>query len=117
MTAASVDDAPLALPRTGGSARRRTPRAGALTLGPGIGLGVGMIWFSLLVLIPLSAVVVKAQSGGWDGYWNTITNPQTWAAIKLTVVQSALVTLVNVVMGTLIAWVLVRDHFFGKRVL
>ena len=117
MTSASVDDAHTALPRTGGPARRRTPRAGALTLGPGIGLGVGMIWFSLLVLIPLSAVVVKAQSGGWDGYWHTITNPQTWAAIKLTVVQSALVTLMNVVMGTLIAWVLVRDHFFGKRIL
>jgi sulfate transport system permease protein len=112
-----VDEVPTAPPRAGGWARRRTPRAGALTLGPGIGLGVGMIWFSLLVLIPLSAVVVKAQSGGWDGYWQTITNPQTWAAIKLTVVQSALVTLMNVVMGTLIAWVLVRDHFFGKRIL
>jgi len=94
---------------------RRAPRTGALTLGSGLGLGVGMIWFSLIVLIPLSAVVVKAQSGGWDGYWHTITNPQTWAAIKLTVVQSLLVTLVNIVMGTLIAWVLVRDHFFGKR--
>ena len=95
--------------------RRRTPRTGALSLGSGLGLGVGMIWFSLIVLIPLSAVVVKAQSGGWDGYWHTITNAQTWAAIKLTVVQSLLVTLVNIVMGTLIAWVLVRDHFFGKR--
>jgi len=95
--------------------RRRAPRPGALTLGSGLGLGVGMIWFSLIVLIPLSAVVVKAQSGGWDGYWHTITNAQTWAAIKLTVVQSLLVTLVNIVMGTLIAWVLVRDHFFGKR--
>jgi sulfate/thiosulfate transport system permease protein len=78
---------------------------------------VGMLWFSLLVLIPLSAVVVKAQSGGWDGYWHTITNPQTWAAIKLTVEQSLLVTLLNVVMGTLIAWVLVRDQFLGKRAL
>jgi sulfate transport system permease protein len=76
-----------------------------------------MIWFSLLVLIPLSAVVVKARTGGWDGYWHTITNPQTWAAIRLTVEQSLLVTLLNVVMGTLIAWVLVRDHFFGKRAL
>jgi len=74
-----------------------------------------MIWFSLIVLIPLSAVIVKAKSGGWDGYWHTITNPQTWAAIKLTIIQSLLVTLVNVFMGTLIAWVLVRDHFFGKR--
>ena len=91
------------------------PRPGALSLGSGVGLGVGMIWFSLIVLIPLSAVIVKAQSGGWDGYWHTITNAQTWAAIKLTVVQSLLVTLVNIVMGTLIAWVLVRDRFFGKR--
>jgi sulfate/thiosulfate transport system permease protein len=97
--------------------RRRAPRPGALTFGSGVGLGVGMIWFSLLVLVPLSAVIVKAQSGGWDGYWHTITNAQTWAAIKLTVVQSLLVTLVNIVMGTLIAWVLVRDHFFGKRAL
>jgi sulfate transport system permease protein len=86
-------------------------------LGSGIGLGVGMIWFSLLVLIPLSAVVVKAQSGGWGGYWDTISNAQTWAAIKLTVKQSMLVTLVNIVMGTMIAWVIVRDRFFGKRAL
>jgi len=76
-----------------------------------------MLWFSLLVLIPLSAVIVKAQSGGWDAYWNTITNAQTWAAIKLTVQQALLVTLMNIFMGTLIAWVLVRDQFFGKRAL
>lgn len=116
MTAASSDAAPQA-DRAGGATRRRAPRPGALSLGSGLGLGVGMIWFSLLVLVPLSAVVVKAQSGGWDGYWHTITNPQTWAAIKLTVTQSLLVTLVNIVAGTLIAWVLVRDHFFGKRAL
>src|SRR5690606_21567522 len=81
----------------------------------GLGLGLGMVWFSLLVLIPLSAVVVNAVSGGWDTYWDTITNDQTWAAIRLTVKQSLLVTLMNVVMGTLIAWVLVRDNFIGKR--
>jgi sulfate/thiosulfate transport system permease protein len=74
-----------------------------------------MIWFSLLVLIPLSAVVAKATSGGWSAYWDTITGEQTWAAIKLTVEQSLMVTALNVVMGTLIAWVLVRDDFFGKR--
>lgn len=98
----------------------RTPRVarpGALTVGSGIGLGVGMIWFSLLVLIPLSAVVVKSIEGGWDTYRDTITNAQTWAAIRLTVKQALLVTLMNVVMGTLVAWVLVRDHFFGKRAL
>lgn len=76
-----------------------------------------MIWFSLLVLLPLAAVVATAAGGGWAAFWQTITNQQTAAAIRLTVTQAALVTAVNVVMGTLIAWVLVRDNFFGKRAL
>ena len=76
-----------------------------------------MIWFSLLVLIPLAAIVVTAGKDGWQGYVDILKNPQTWAAIKLTVGQSALVTLLNVVMGTLIAWVLVRDKFWGRGIL
>jgi sulfate transport system permease protein len=76
-----------------------------------------MIWFSLLVLIPLAAIVVTAGKDGWQGYVDTLTNPQTWAAIKLTVGQSLFVTAVNVVMGTLIAWVLVRDRFWGRGIL
>ena len=76
-----------------------------------------MIWFSLLVLIPLAAIVATAGKDGWAGYVDTLTNPQTFAAIKLTVLQSALVTVVNVVMGTLIAWVLVRDRFWGRGLL
>jgi sulfate transport system permease protein len=76
-----------------------------------------MIWFSLLVLIPLAAIVVTAGKDGWQGYVDTLTNPQSWAAIKLTVEQSLLVTGVNVVMGTLIAWVLVRDRFWGRGLL
>src|SRR6478736_1208401 len=88
-----------------------------LTRGSALGLGVAMIWFSLLVLIPLAAIVVTAGKDGWQGYVDTLKNPQTWAAIKLTVGQSALVTLLNVVMGTLIAWVLVRDKFWGRGIL
>ena len=76
-----------------------------------------MAWFSLLVMIPLAAIVATAGDEGWHGYVDTLTNPQTWAAIKLTVGQSLLVTGVNVVMGTMIAWVLVRDRFWGKRLL
>jgi sulfate transport system permease protein len=89
------------------------------TLGRGstLGLGIAMIWFSLLVLIPLAAIVATAGKDGWSGYVDTLTNPQTWAAIKLTVEQSALVTVLNVVMGTLIAWVLVRDRFWGRGLL
>jgi sulfate transport system permease protein len=88
-----------------------------LTPGSGLGLGIALTWFSLLVLIPLAAIVATAGDEGWHGYVDTLTNPQTWAAIKLTVGQSLLVTGINVVMGTLIAWVLVRDRFWGKRLL
>jgi sulfate transport system permease protein len=76
-----------------------------------------MLWFSLLVLIPLAAIVATAGDQGWQGYVDTLTNPQTFAAIKLTVTQSLLVTGINMVMGTLVAWVLVRDRFWGKRLL
>jgi sulfate transport system permease protein len=96
--------------------RRSAPRS-TLTRSSGLGLGVAMIWFSALVLIPLAAVVVTAVDGGWDVFWSTITNGQTMAAIKLTVFTALGVTVVNVFMGPLIAWVLVRDRFWGKSVL
>jgi sulfate/thiosulfate transport system permease protein len=88
-----------------------------LTRVSGLGLGVAMLWFSLLVLIPLTAVVATAAGGGWAGFWQAVTNEQTAAAIRLTVGTALLVTVVNVVMGTLIAWVLVRDRFLGQRAL
>jgi sulfate transport system permease protein len=76
-----------------------------------------MVWFSLLVLIPLSAVVITAGSGGWPEFWDTVTSAQTSAAIRLTVLQAGAVTALNIVMGTALAWVLVRDRFRGKRAL
>ena len=97
--------------------RRRAHAPGQLTAVSGTGLGVAVLWFSLLVLIPLAAVVIRSAEVGWSGYRETLTNPQTAAAIRLTVTQSLYVTVLNVVMGTLIAWVLVRDHFWGKRLL
>jgi sulfate/thiosulfate transport system permease protein len=75
------------------------------------------MWFSLLVLIPLTAVLVQASAGGWAAYWAALSSPQTLAALRLTVGQAVLVTAVNVVMGTVIAWVLVRDQFRGKQLL
>ncbi len=76
-----------------------------------------MLWFSLLVLIPLCAVVVTAAEGGWGEFWSTVTNAQTAAAIRLTVFTALGATAINVVMGPMIAWVLVRDRFWGKSVL
>lgn len=76
-----------------------------------------MTWFSLLVLIPLALIVIQSVDGGWDTFWGTLTNTQTADALRLTVEQALYVTVVNAVFGTLIAWVLVRDEFPGKRVL
>ena len=101
-----------------GTTRRRRARSpGRLGAGSGLALGASMVWFSLLVLIPLAAVVVSAAAGGWPGFWTVVTSSQTGAAIRLTVLQALAVTAVNVVMGTALAWVLVRDRFWGRRVL
>lgn len=83
----------------------------------GIGLGLTMLWFSLLVLIPLAAVMATAAAGGWAEFWRSITNDQTAASIRLTLTAAAAVTVVNVFAGLAIAWVLVRDKFVGKGVL
>ena len=103
---------------TGRPARkRRATRPRALTASASLGLGVGLLWFSLLVLIPLSAVVVEASGGGWGTYRSALTNSQTVNALQLTVGVALLTTAINMVMGTVIAWVLVRDRFWGKRAL
>jgi len=102
----------------GRSARSRRPASAAsLTPASTLGLGIGMLWFSLLVLIPLAAIVVTASDHGWATYKDTLTDSRTYDALKLTVGVSMLVTALNMVMGTLIAWVLVRDRFPGKRIL
>ena len=122
MTTALLDGArtPAGPESPSGLRPRRTRRAAprnTLTRGAALGLGVTMLWFSLLVLIPLTAVVAAAAEGGWDRYFSVLTNSQTWAAVTLTVTQALMVTAVNVVMGTVIAWVLVRDRFWGQSLL
>jgi sulfate transport system permease protein len=101
--------------------RRRSARSGPdrLPLGrtSGTGLGVAVLWLSLLVLLPLAAVVSKAAGAGLSDFWAAVTTHQALAAIRLTVLSSAAVSVVNAGMGTLIAWVLVREEFPGKRVL
>jgi sulfate transport system permease protein len=96
---------------------KRATRRNTLTRGSGLALGIAMLWFSLLVLVPLSAIVAVAAAGGWSQYVDVLRNDQTWAALTLTVSQAAIVTVINIVMGTVIAWVLVRDSFPGKAVL
>jgi sulfate transport system permease protein len=102
---------------TGPAPPRRSRPASNLTVASGLGLGVAVLWLSILVLIPLIAVVVAALEGGVGTFWAALTDPQTFAALRLTVLEALGVTALNVVVGTLIAWVLVRDEFPGKRVL
>ena len=90
----------------GRPARKRRPgrshsSARSLTPGSALGLGVAMLWFSLLVLIPLSAVVVVAADGGWSNFVDAVTNKQTLASLRLTVFTSIGVTMLNMVMGTI----------------
>ena len=82
--------------------------------GGNLGLGIVTGYLSVVVLLPLAAVVLRSLDGGWDAFWRAVSNPQAVAALKLTLGVSLLVVLVNAVMGTTIAWVLVRDSFRGK---
>ena len=92
--------------------RFRTPRISGTALGGGI----AMAYLSLIVLIPLAAVVDKSLEDGFDTFWAAVTNEQASAALKLSLVASGIVAAINAVTGTLIAWVLVRDDFRGKGI-
>jgi sulfate transport system permease protein len=86
------------------------PSLGGAALSRGIVTG----YISVIVLIPLAAVVVRSTEGGRDAFWNAISTEQAIAALKLTVIASLIVVVINAVTGTAIAWVLVRDRFRGK---
>ncbi len=68
------------------------------------------------MLLPVAALLAESGHGGASAFWREITNPQALAAIKLTLVTSLIVAIVNAVFGTALAWVLVRDEFPGKRI-
>jgi sulfate transport system permease protein len=98
-----------ALPSRGLSRRSRLP-AGSL------GLGVATLWLSLIVLLPLAAVVVRGFDNGLDGFWQSATSRQALSALRFTLLVSLLAAALNAAFGTLIAWVMVRDRFRGKSV-
>jgi sulfate transport system permease protein len=73
-------------------------------------------YLSLLVLLPIAAILSKSFQNGFGAFWAAVTNPEAVAALKLTLICSVLVAAFNSVAGLVIAWVLVRDEFPGKRV-
>jgi sulfate/thiosulfate transport system permease protein len=92
------------------------PRAGLRLPGVGAGLGRGtvVLYLSLIVLLPLAALVDQSLEGGLANFWTQVTSPPALDSLKLTVVCSLIVVVINAVFGTIIAWLLVRDQFPGK---
>lgn len=97
-------------------AARRSPRV-ATGGASALGLGVATLWLSVIVLIPLAALVARSTDGGLDTFWSAVTSRQAVAALKLSLWTSLAVAAVNAVAGTATAWVLVRDRFRGKAVI
>ncbi len=112
VTASAAPEAPPPAPARPLPPLFRARRAGHVN---GLTLGVVVLWLSLIVLLPLAALTVTSFSDGWTGFWAAVTAPVALAALGTTILVSAVVALLNVVVGTLIAWVLVRDEFVGKR--
>jgi sulfate/thiosulfate transport system permease protein len=84
--------------------------------GFGVAMGFTLLYLSLIVLIPLAALFLRTATLGWDQFWTTVTAPRVVASYRLSFGASFLAALVNAVFGFLIAWVLVRYTFPGKRV-
>ncbi len=87
------------------------------TVLPGFGLtmGITLTWLSLLVLIPLAGLFLKSATIGWDQFWATATNDRVLAALRLSFAASFAAAAVNAVFGFVVAWVLVRYEFPGRR--
>ncbi|MGL4306898.1 MAG: sulfate ABC transporter permease subunit CysT [Mycobacteriaceae bacterium] len=81
-----------------------------------LGLGIAGMWLSLIILIPLAAIIFKSTENGFSGFYSAVTSPSALASFQVTIVTSLVVTVINVVFGLLIAWVLVRDDFPGKGI-
>lgn len=84
---------------------------------PGFGLTIGttLLYLAVIVLLPLAALLLKAGEIGPDGFWRLLTSPRTLASLEITVSAAALATLFNAGYGLLMAWILVRYDFPGKR--
>lgn len=93
-------------------------RGGSRKVLPGFNLTLGytLLYLSLIVLIPLSALLLKTFTLTWDQFWVAVTSPRVLASYRLTFGASLVAACVNVVFGLLVAWVLVRYSFPGKRI-
>ncbi|MBC7675965.1 MAG: sulfate ABC transporter permease subunit CysT [Rhodoferax sp.] len=86
---------------------------------PGLGLSMGITitMLSLVVLLPISALLLKGATFGLDNIWETVNRERVWAALYLSFRLSLFAALFNLVFGVILAWVLVRYRFPGRRIL
>jgi sulfate/thiosulfate transport system permease protein len=105
---ASPASATVAAPR-----RAHVPRDRAATA---LSLGIVTTFLTLIVVLPLAALLWESTKEGSQGFWDAVSSPQAVAALKLTLAASLAVSLLNAVLGTVTAWVLVRDDFRGKPI-
>ena len=86
---------------------------------PGFGpaLGFTLLYLSLIVLVPLAALIARPWEHGWDGFVHTVTDPRVLASLRLSFGAALAASAVNAVMGLIVAWVLVRYEFPGRRLL
>ncbi|MFY7941733.1 MAG: sulfate ABC transporter permease subunit CysT [Burkholderiaceae bacterium] len=82
-----------------------------------LALGFALLYVSFIVLIPLSAAFLKTFTMDWSTFWDTVNSPRVMASYRLTFGASLVAALLNAVFGLLVAWVLVRYQFFGKRII
>ncbi|HLU67907.1 MAG TPA: sulfate ABC transporter permease subunit CysT [Kofleriaceae bacterium] len=92
--------------------RRRTVLPGF-----GLTLGITVSYLSLLVLLPLGALVLEASEIGWAGLWNIATQPRVVAALELSFVSALAAAALDLLFGLVVAWTLVRYRFPGRRLL
>jgi sulfate transport system permease protein len=90
------------------------PRAVSGRPGGALVRGIATAYLSVVVLLPLAALVWASRAGGLGEFWDQATRPEAVAALKLTLGVAAVCALINAVTGTAIAWTLVRDRFPGK---
>lgn len=82
-----------------------------------LSFALSVFFICLVILVPLSGLVLHVSDMSWDRYWSVISNPRSLASFKVTVLSAAGASLINAVVGILLAWVLVRYRFPGRRVM
>src|ERR1035438_3529708 len=91
-------------------------RAHSVLPGFNLALGFTLLYFSLIVLIPLSALFFKTATLGWSGFWDVVTGERVLASLRVTFFTSFIAAITNAFFGLIVAWVLVRYRFPGKRI-